>query len=62
MCKKFLSAATKAQDMAYYVSSIYLTRPDVKDAYLPEFILWAHEVTICLSKVVQLILNGFSLK
>lgn len=44
VCKKFLSATTKAQDMAYYVTSIYLTRPDVKDSYLPEFIQWAHEV------------------
>ncbi|EFX67501.1 hypothetical protein DAPPUDRAFT_331002 [Daphnia pulex] len=29
--------------MAFYVSAIYLTRPDVKDSYLPGFINWAHE-------------------
>jgi hypothetical protein len=30
--------------MAFYVSAIYLTRPDVKDSYLPGFIKWAYEV------------------
>ncbi|EFX73827.1 hypothetical protein DAPPUDRAFT_109456 [Daphnia pulex] len=30
--------------MAFYVLAIYLTRPDVKDSYLPGFINWAHEV------------------
>jgi hypothetical protein len=44
VCKKYLAGTTKAQDMAFYVSAIYLTRPDVKDSYLPGFINWAHEV------------------
>ncbi|EFX63654.1 hypothetical protein DAPPUDRAFT_119008 [Daphnia pulex] len=43
VCKKYLAGTTKAQDMAFYVSAIYLTRPDVKDSYLPGFINWAHE-------------------
>ncbi|EFX64440.1 hypothetical protein DAPPUDRAFT_118182 [Daphnia pulex] len=30
--------------MAFYVLPIYLTRPDVKDSYLPGFINWAYEV------------------
>ena len=46
--KKYLSGATKAQDMAFYVSAIYLTRPDVKDIYLPGFIQWVCEVIISL--------------
>ncbi|EFX72682.1 hypothetical protein DAPPUDRAFT_254224 [Daphnia pulex] len=41
---KYLAGTTKAQDMAFYVLAIYLTRPDVKDSYLPGFINWAHEV------------------
>ncbi|EFX60879.1 hypothetical protein DAPPUDRAFT_275108, partial [Daphnia pulex] len=44
VCKKYLAGTTKAQDIAFYVSEIYLTRPDVKDSYLPGFINWAHEV------------------
>ncbi|EFX77248.1 hypothetical protein DAPPUDRAFT_106183 [Daphnia pulex] len=42
--EKYLAGTTKAQDMAFYVLAIYLTRPDVKDSYLPGFINWAHEV------------------
>jgi hypothetical protein len=46
VCKKYLAGTTKSLDMAFYVSAIYLTRPDVKDFYLTGFINWAHEV-IC---------------
>ncbi|EFX79711.1 hypothetical protein DAPPUDRAFT_104147 [Daphnia pulex] len=42
--EKYLAGTTKAQEMAFYVLAIYLTRPDVKDSYLPGFINWAHEV------------------
>jgi hypothetical protein len=44
VCKKYLAGTTKTQDMAFYVSEIYLTRPDVKDSYLLGFINWVHEV------------------
>lgn len=46
VCKKYVAEATKAQDMAFYVSAIYLTRPDVKEAFLPGYIQWAHEVLL----------------
>ena len=54
VCKKYLAGATKAQDMAFYVSAIYLTRPDVKDSYLPGFIKWAHEVCVIFSLKFQI--------
>jgi hypothetical protein len=40
--------------MAFYVSAIYLTRPDVKDSYLPGFIKWAHEVCVIFSLKFQI--------
>ena len=54
MCKKYLAGATNAQDLAFYVSAIYLTRPDVKDSYLPGFINWAHEVCVIFSWKFQI--------
>lgn len=44
VCKKFLSTTTTAQDMASYLASVYITRPDVRDSQLPQFLDWIQQV------------------
>lgn len=44
VCKKYLAASTAAQDMAVYLTGVYITRPDVRDIHLTNFIQWILEV------------------
>jgi hypothetical protein len=53
VCKNFLATTTAAQDMASYLTGIYITRPDVKELYLPGFWDWAQEVIFKLFDFVH---------
>ena len=44
VCKNYIKAPTVAQNTASYLSALYITRPDVKDTYLPLYFEWIKEV------------------
>lgn len=43
--KTHLKSAQKSREMAAYLASRFITRPDLKDKYLPEFITFCFEVS-----------------
>ncbi|KAG7177956.1 Tubulin-specific chaperone D-like [Homarus americanus] len=53
--KTHLKSGQKSREMAAYLASRFITRPDLKNKYLPEFIEFCFEV---LETVVQGDLNG----
>lgn len=50
MCKSYLAVTSKAQDMACYVTAIYITRPDVLENYLHSFVDWIREVCFTVKR------------
>jgi len=46
VCKNYIKAPTVAQNTASYLSALYITRPDVKDTYLPLYFEWIKEVLV----------------
>lgn len=44
--KTHLRSAQKSREMAAYLASRFVTRPDLRDEYLPQFIEYCFEVSL----------------
>lgn len=53
--KTHLKSAQKCREIAAYLASRFITRPDLKDRYLPQFITYSFQVSFVLREFITYI-------